>query len=244
MSNNLLYIILFAAPLIGGLIAVFYKEGKSTNFPVLMGFVGAFLLSIVLVGILPHLYHEEDASIAIFILIGFFLESILELIFGAKHHHHEQDHEHSHDHTHGSLPIGLFIALAIHSFAEGIPLTHRLNGGEDAQTGLIFGIALHEMIAAFSLLLLIRTTGLKKGAIIGFAFLYAIISPSGAIIGSFIDQTHDHVHALPKLMAVAVGTILHVSMDVLSQPLHSKSKQLVKFIAIILGIAAGFLLIH
>ena len=242
MSNNILYLILFAAPLLGGLIAVFFKEGKSTNFPVLMGFIGAFLLSIVLVGILPHLYHEEDASIAIFILIGFFIESVLELIFGAKHDHHGHDHEHSH--AHASLPIGLFIALAIHSFAEGIPLTHRLGGGADAQTGLIFGIALHEMIAAFSLVLLIRTTGIKKGLIIGFAILYALISPSGAILGSYINHAHDHVHALPKLMAVAVGTILHVSMDVLSQPLHSKSKQLVKFIAIILGIAAGFILIH
>ena len=242
MSNTLLYFVLFLAPLLGGLIAVFYKEGKSTNFPVLMGFVGAFLLSIVLVGILPHLYHEEESSIAIFILIGFFIESILELIFGTKHHHHGHDHEHGH--THASLPIGLFIALAIHSFAEGIPLTHKINGSADAQTGLIFGIALHEMIAAFSLLILVRTTGLKKGAIIALAVLYAIISPSGAILGSFYDGAHDHLHAMPKLMAVAVGTILHVSMDVLSQPLHSKSKQLIKFIAIILGIASGFILIH
>lgn len=243
MNNNILYLILFLAPFIGGLIAVFYKKEKTGNFPVLMGFVGAFLLSIVLVGILPHLYHENDASIAIFILIGFFIESLLELIFGTSHTH-DHEHGHGHVHHHATLPIGLFIALAIHSFAEGVPLTDRLDGNMGAHAGLIFGIAFHELLAAFSLILLLRTAGIKKSLLLGLVLLYAIISPSGAITGSFLNQSSDHVHILPKLMAVAVGTILHVSMDVLSQPLHSKSKQLVKFIAIILGVSAGFLLIH
>lgn len=243
MNNSILYIILFTAPLIGGMFATFYKKERSGNFPVLMGFVGAFLLSIVLVGILPHLYHENDASIAIFIMIGFFIESLLELIFGTHHHHHGEG-ENGHTHHHATLPIGLFIALAIHSFAEGVPLTNRLGGNLGAHAGLIFGIAFHELLAAFSLVLLLRTAGIKKNILLILVIGYAIISPTGAFVGSLIPQTSDHVHVLPKLMAVAVGTILHVSMDVLGQPLHSKSKQMVKFIAIILGVAAGFILIH
>jgi zinc and cadmium transporter len=244
----IIYLTLFLGPLIGGVIGVYWGDRHSRNMPIIKGFVGAFLLSVVLVGILPHLYHENESSIAIFIIVGFFLESLLEFIFGGKGHSHGNNHSHdhhNHDHEHSNFPLGLFIALSLHSFLEGMSVIPSVLESRDAMIGFVFGISFHELLAAFSLAVLLRTSTVKLKWVILFLIAYALMSPVGSFIGNSLkDYDYLQHEVIPKLLAVAVGTILHVAMDVLSAPLHSKTRQIIKFIAIGLGIAAGFTLIH
>lgn len=239
----IIYLSLFLGPMIGGVVGIYWGEKNSSYMPIIKGFVGAFLLSVVLVGILPHLYHENESSIAIFIIVGFFLESLLELIFGGKGHSHE-NHHHD-DHAVNAFPLGLFIALSLHSFLEGMSVIPSLLNSKDAMVGFVFGISFHELLAAFSLAVLLKTSSVKLKWVVLILVSYALMSPLGSFTGNFLkDFDYLQMEVIPKLLAVAVGTILHVAMDVLSAPLHSKSRQIIKFIAIGLGIAAGFTLIH
>ena len=100
---------------IGATIAFYIKTISEKNTKLLISFSGAYLFSITVLHLIPEAFAgEHNHSIAIFILIGFFIQILLE--------HFSQGVEHGHGHVHGSLSLSMLIGLCIHSFIEGMPL--------------------------------------------------------------------------------------------------------------------------
>ncbi|MFT5764742.1 MAG: zinc transporter ZupT, partial [Saprospiraceae bacterium] len=112
------YIILFLSVVIGGGLAFFVKNYNPAILQMLLSFVGAYVLGITVLHLLPGVYHEPDHFIGLWILGGFFIQILLELLSGGVEHGHiHPTHE-----PKTSFAIQILLGLCIHAFIEGMPL--------------------------------------------------------------------------------------------------------------------------
>ncbi|WP_293946712.1 MULTISPECIES: ZIP family metal transporter [unclassified Sphingobacterium] len=237
MNSILLILILFIPAFASG-IAVFFVQKKGTNFlKLILSFSGAYLFSITVLHLIPHVYQSTNTSpeiLGIYVLAGFLFQLFLEQFSqGIEHGHIHTENEHGH-HSH-SFPIGIMFSLCLHAFLEGMPLaaTH--------QTELALGISIHHIPAAFALGSILISTHLKKNTIIITLALFAAMTPFGFLLSKAISagEVGNIQQYFDKIMAVVIGIFLHISTTILfesgSIDHHKFNKK--KMIAVITGVA-------
>ncbi|MFM8431301.1 MAG: zinc/iron permease, partial [Bacteroidota bacterium] len=120
MGLTAFLVLFFSILLSGGLLFVFGKISDK-SLKLLLAFSGAYLFSLSVLHLLPEVYDSGGHTIGIFILLGFFLQIVLEIFSeGIEHGHMHVHKEHRH-----AFPLALMAGLCLHSLLEGIPLAHR-----------------------------------------------------------------------------------------------------------------------
>ena len=234
-------LLLFILTVIGGAIPLFIKEFKASWMTMMLAFSGSFLLSITMLHLLPEAAHELGEKVGFYILIGFFLQFILQRLS------HGIEHGHVHDsHFHSDSMLGIFLGLSIHAFMEGIPL--GFNYQSNATLPSIFlGVAAHKLPEAVTLcsMLLLSDTKQNKWLIL---ILFALMSPLSAITAMIYGQKFHFIsNILVYIIPLVIGSFLHISTTVLYESgtkHHELSRQ--KVIAVLLGVgfALATLLFH
>ena len=232
-----IYILLFAAPLLGGLIALQTGYKNELLLKTFLAFAGGFIFSITILNVLPQVFSIQNNYSSLLILAGFFFQILIgKFSEGAEHGHL---HTHSHNHS-MALPIGLFLSLCLHAFTEGIPL------GVISEVNKVmgFGIALHELPAAFALMSILQTEHINKKLILTLLLVYAMMSPAGAFIGnvlrfSFSDLIFNHI------LAFVAGIFLYISTTILfenSENHHFSFRKLAAVLGgVLLAVAASLM---
>lgn len=232
--NLILQVILFiVSVLIGGLLVELMRKGKASNIKLLLSFSGGFLLTIIFVHILPESY-ESLANTGYFILIGFFLQLVLEYF--------SQGAEHGHTHLakHGSkvsFPFAIFISLSIHSFFEAIPLNH---GGHTHAEQLYWGVFMHKVPVAVALKTILETSGISKRGTWIYLILFALTAPLGLLFGEWVLGAFNV--SLEWMLAIAIGMFLHVSTTIIFESSEGHKINTYKLLAILAGFGVGFLI--
>lgn len=249
--NFIFVTILFLAPVLAGLSYFLVKPSQITkNFKVMLTFAGAFLFSITIIHLIPELFemaHEQlEAAggahqhgsmmiIGVYVLLGFFLQKGLEFFSSGV--------EHGHIHHHHGLsysPVMLLASLCVHSFMEGTILNHAPQHLDSHQPyDLLLGVVFHHAPAAFILMMILASQYKKKITTIGMLFLFALSSPLGMWVGSFLIA-HGKEQAYLIMYALVTGNFLHISTTIFieSSPEHKIEKR--KIVAILLGVGMAF----
>lgn len=239
--------VLLLTPLASGLLIYAVKDFKSTNFKLLLVFAGAYLFGITVVHILPELYREnqEVELIGLFVLIGFFLQQVLEYFssgveHGHIHTHHHDDHSHGHhdhhDHKHDHHPhqtsvqrkqtaIVLLTALCVHAFLEGGMLAEPPEGMRSNYdlNAILLGIALHRAPAAFALMTVLSAQLQSRTRAIPHLIVFSLAAPVGLLLSTYFVQSEImSSQALIFLYALVSGNFLHISTTIVfeSTPEH------------------------
>lgn len=210
-------LILFGFTMLGGIAALFTTgTQKSIRYPLI--FAGSFLFSITIIHILPEVFSlsENPMRIGLFILLGFFIQQILEYFTSGI--------EHGHFHAHGKISsgsqIGLLIALMIHSLMEGALLTHDSPfHAQHESYSLLVGILLHKVPAAFALISTLKTSQRFTSKLWIVLIIFSLSSPLGLLLN---DQLSMHTDNLLILSALVCGSFLHISTTIFveSSPNH------------------------
>lgn len=239
------YIILFSSALVGGGAALAGDQRFRRYLPVLLSFSGAYLLGIAALELIPDVFGRESAASGLWLLLGFFVQLLLEGL--------SQGVEHGHVHAHRGKGVGfaagIMLGLGIHAFLEGLPLgaTSLIpdEGGQahfhDAH--LLYGIALHKLPAAFALGLLLRGSGYSKPFVWGCLCLFGLLSPLGALMAetlSIVPLWRE------RILALVVGSFLHISTTILFEAdgTHRHGISVVKFLIILAGMTVAYLTVH
>jgi zinc transporter ZupT len=251
-------IALLIASVIAAVITVNWLKPTDRNrIKLLIAFSGSYLLSITALHLLPEVFDRIDtnrgAYFGAFVLVGFFLQLMLEYLSGGI------EHGHAHDDKTSSIPIGLLIGLCLHAFLEGMPL----GGGENShaghshshahdhshshdkawQSGLLWGIVLHKYPVAIVFLSMLLNNGMSKGKAFGLLALFGAMAPLGTLLGGaeIIGQFHR------EILAIVIGIFLHVSTTILFESSEGHKFNAYKILAIAAGLAlaaVGMLLHH
>ncbi|HTO17218.1 MAG TPA: ZIP family metal transporter [Edaphocola sp.] len=209
--NITLNLLLFLVTILGGLIPIVYHKWTDLKLNLLLTFSGAYLLSITMLHLIPESAEVLGFEMGIYILIGFFLQQFLQKFT----HGIEHGHSHNTTHHHNHLPIAsLVIGMAVHAFAEGIPL-----GAEylDQQTvpALYIAIALHKLPEAMvitSLLIINKNSNLR---VILLLAAFSALSPlSSFITHSYALEWQEFSKVIPYIIAIVTGSFLHIGTTI------------------------------
>lgn len=221
--------ILFIFPLIGGLLALYSKQEWKNTIKLFLAFSGAFLFAITFLNFIPEAYHHIENA-GIWVLAGFFFQIFIEQF--------TKGIEHGHSHLHDIKNIApIFIGLGLHAFLEGIPVGSQNSG---ITNGLLYGVALHEMPAAFVLAISIKALMPDKN-ILPYILIYALFCPAGATLGYYVEHIEHGDKIFMILLAFVSGTFLHISTTILfeNSEEHKISKR--KLTAVVIGTGLAIL---
>ncbi|MBB4077879.1 zinc transporter ZupT [Lewinella aquimaris] len=231
------YFFLFASALIGGGLAQYGEQRYRAYLPILLSFSGAYLLAIAALELIPDVFGEPSDAPGLWLLLGFFVQLLLEGF--------SQGVEHGHVHTHRGQGFGyamqVMIGLGLHAILEGLPL--GATDGHVHHHNLLLGIGLHKLPAAFALGLLLRGSGYSRQFVWGCLTVFGLLSPLGAFLGEIISI--DPVWRI-RILALVVGSFLHISTTILFEAdgSHRHGISVRKFLVILAGMSVAFFTVH
>ncbi|RNL54555.1 ZIP family metal transporter [Pedobacter jejuensis] len=227
------FAVLFFCAFLGGTAIFLVKSDKSKLLKLILSFSGAYLFAITVLHLIPDAYSGTDkGQIGIFILIGFLLQIFLEQFSEGV------EHGHIHKHQDGNVfPFGIMISLCLHAFLEGMPLA------KDQHNELIFGISLHHIPAAFALASILMQNHFKKGSIIIYLLIFAVMAPLGFYVSIGLSNgTIGGIDAyFNKIMGIVIGIFLHISTTILFESSADHKINTRKMIAVLLGIGVALI---
>lgn len=231
-------LVLLSGPLLGIFIQRKFSNGSHKFISNTVLFSGSFLLGISLFGLMPELFENIDtAQIAgLWIVIGFLFQIILEKFTGGLGH----GHIHNHD-----IPKSVFVlfgGLMMHALLEGYSagLNNHIRPG--VVSGMVGGIAIHEIPAAFSLSVLMHSKYKGKVHALLFLILYAFATPLGYFIGVYVHEEsliNDNISQI--ITAIIAGTFLHISTTIVFENSLRKKEGLSKWLVILSGLIVSYI---
>ena len=220
------------------------KPSDPNKLKLLIAFSGAYLLSITALHLLPEVFTDDDrgAYFGSFVLVGFFIQVMLEYLSGGI------EHGHAHTHRSAGLPVGLMIGLCLHAFLEGMPLgggdaghSHHGHSHSHGLEPLLLGIVLHKYPVAMVFLAMLLNSGLAKAKAFGLLAVFAAMAPLGTLL-SGVEMVGQYNR---ESLAIVIGIFLHVSTTILFESSEGHRFNAYKMMAIAAGLAlsaAGMLL--
>jgi zinc transporter ZupT len=215
----------------------------------LLVFAGAYIFSITIVHLMPELFlaTKQPRIIALFILVGFFMQIFLDFLTTGVEHGHLHKHQH---HGHSVSPIMLMVGLIIHAFMDGSILVHPgENTGNDGgfhALSLLVGIILHKIPAAVVLMSVLQMKFSSKKILIALLLIFSIASPIGLILSDFLNESQIlSRETFLIVFAIVSGNFLHISTTIYfeTSPDHqyNRKKIVISLIAALLAISIEFL---
>tara|TARA_B100000949_G_scaffold214941_1_gene210831 strand:- start:37 stop:783 length:747 start_codon:yes stop_codon:yes gene_type:complete len=245
----LTYALLIFSVFAAALTVLWVKPSDPNKLKLLIAFSGAYLLSITALHLLPEVFTGDDrgAYFGSFVLVGFFIQVMLEYLSGGI------EHGHAHTHRSAGLPVGLMIGLCLHAFLEGMPLgggdaghshhghSHHGDSHSHGLEPLLLGIVLHKYPVAMVFLAMLLNSGLAKAKAFGLLAVFAAMAPLGTLL-SGVEMVGQYNR---ESLAIVIGIFLHVSTTILFESSEGHRFNAYKMMAIAAGLAlsaAGMLL--
>ena len=243
-----MYIIILAISVVLiGLIADVLKEKLNQYNKYIIPFSVSFVLSLICLHILPELFQKPHIYIGLFVLIGFVIQIILELL--------SKGIEHGHIHFHGKLTetkvIPIFIGISLHSFIEALPLnsihqTHdHIHKHYDIEDGIsliyFLMILVHKLPVAAVLMMLFNkvfNSNIKKYLLF---IIFALTAPAGAVFGKYFSSNSNFAEISTIFLAVSTGMLLHITTLLIFEDHHSSNDKWKNLILISLGFIIGLI---
>ena len=233
-------LILFLITFLGGMAVLFIHKPSPTSLKRLLIFVGGYLFAITFLHILPELFslHTDSRLAGLYILIGFFLQLLLEFFSKGVEHGHMYESNQD-EHRHSITPSSLMVALFIHAFLDGVILNNSsIHSHHNHSTNsLLIGILLHKVPEAFALASILNNLINRKRTVILYLSIFALATPLGLLGSGYGSQQQwlsEHVSL--ALWGIVSGNFVHIATTIFleANPNHQPNVQ--KFLASLTGV--------
>lgn len=224
--------LLFLITLAGGLLPVFTPPLSDEKMHLLLAFSGSFLLGITCLHLLPETFIELPERAGIFLLVGFFLQLLIQR---ATH-----GIEHGHTHIHGTTSVVLvpiLVGLSVHAFMEGLPLGFNYRSAA-TNPSLYLAVGAHKLPEAM-LLGMLLTQAYSRSKAIATMVLFALVTPCSALLAAFLGHNYSAMaQTVTVLIPIVAGAFIHISTTIFFESgtkHHALTK--LKISAMLLGVA-------
>ncbi len=227
--------VIFFITLLAGITAYMLATQMKDWIKYLLSFSGAYLFGLTITHLLPEMYEHSGSQtwLPVCILIGFFVQLILEQFSRGV------EHGHIHVHENERFPVMLLVSLLIHAIMEGALLSDHAHGGHEDGFGLnyLFGLSIHKIPIAVVLAILLRKSKISRIGAIIVLVMFALATPVGTIASGYLTIEIGSV-----LMALVAGSFLHISTTILFESTPNHKFNLLKFMLALVGAATSFLI--
>jgi zinc and cadmium transporter len=237
MSFIAIYILLIITALASGSLIFFFRFEDQNRLKLLLAFSGAFLMGISFIKLIPEVFSGPSHFAGLFVLLGFSIQLILELITEGA------EHGHRHEHSEGErvAPFLLLTGLCIHAFLEGMPIVNSVD--ISIRRSLVIGIVLHNIPISITLVSLFVHYCCSKRRAFLYLTIFAFMTPLGSIISSLIPYVISASMEMfyKYVLAIVVGIFLHVATSILFETSENHKYNLRKFITVCFGLGVSVL---
>lgn len=240
-------LLLFLAAFLGGMIVLVIRRPSPVFLKFLLIFSGGYLFSITFLHVLPDLFalHTDSRLAGLYILIGFFLQLLLEFFSKGVEHGHMYE-AHQEEHQHSIAPLTLMIALFIHAFLDGVILSspssmhlHHGHGHVHSTDGLLIGVLLHKVPESLALASVLIKLISRKRTVVICLLIFALASPLGLLGSGYCSQQQLlSGHASLALWGIVSGSFVHIATTILFEASPGHYPNFKQFLTSLAG--AGF----
>lgn len=235
LYNLFLFLVTFA----GGSLPLWVKWMDERRMHYLLAFSGSFLLSVTFLHLLPETFEELNTAAGVYLLIGFFLQLLIQRITHGMEHGHAHIHPHEHGHQVALMPV--LAGLSLHAAMDGLPLGfhYRIQSTEPS---LYLAIAVHKLPEAMLIASLVSAVRNRSNALVTL-LIFSAITPVTAMLAQYAGE---HYHAMSKavsiLIPVVAGAFIHIATTIFFES-GTKQHMLTwqKLTAMLAGVGMAFL---
>jgi zinc and cadmium transporter len=238
LSYLSIYFYLFFPVLLSGLSVFLLKTSNRRILKLVLAFSGSYLFGLCVTHLIPQIYLSGTPEIGIFVLVGFFIQILLEFFSEGIEH----GHIHVHKEKHGSFPLLVILSLCMHSFLEGMPLSQK---EEKLVTPLLMGIVLHNIPVSFALMSMLLESGINRKKALLWLTVFGLMSPLGLVFSNILLSRSFYADIslyFDRIMAIVIGIFLHISTTILFESTEDHRFNLYKFAVIMAGAAMAIAL--
>lgn len=241
----LLNLALFSLTFLGGLLPLLVPSWEKKYANDLLAFSGAFLFAVCIGHILPESFEKTEVHKAgAFVIVGFFMQFVLQRLTHGVEHGHDCDHHHN-----DATAWSLFGGMAIHSFVEGLPLS---TGYFDMEIliPLYAAILFHKIPTAIIVMGMFEKDSRHRLRPFFILALFAMLTPIGATIGYAINTwIPNFENALHWIIPIVAGSFLQIATTIFYETGNHHHKLSVRswvliILGVLLGMSSGLLHIH
>ncbi len=225
----------FLSTFLGGILALKLKN----KLPLIMGFAAGVILGVVFFDIFPEIinqvnqYNFDSLPIMIALVIGFLAFHILEKTI-LIHHAHEKQYA---QHTHPKVGILSALALAGHSFMDGLGIGLGFQVSQDIGILVAMAVISHDFTDGMNTVALMLTHKNTEKKTMAFLFLDAIAPFLGAFSTLFFTLSP---WALTIYLGAFAGFLLYIGASDILPEAHSQNSSLKLIGLTILGVVLVF----
>lgn len=229
-------ILTFVATFIGGLVGLKYKDKMRT----LLGFTAGVLLAVVAFDLIPEIAElAESSGISlempmITLVIGFLLFHIAEKVL-LIHHSHE---DHYGEHKHPTVGVLSALALAAHSFLDGVAIGIGFQVSPEAGIAVALAVLAHDFSDGLNTVSLMVAHKNSDKKALGFLAISALAPVLGGL-STLLFTLSDTV--LLGYLGFFAGFLLYIGASDILPEAHSKDSSLKTVFATVLGVVFIFL---
>ena len=182
-----IYLVLIGTVLLSGsLVFVIPRSEDKKVLRFLLAFSGAFLIGLTFLKLVPEIFSQPAPFTGLFVLAGFLIQLVLELITeGAEH-----GHPHNIRKEEKVSPFLLLTGLCIHSFLEGMPIVAAFETG--IQHTLVIGIVVHNIPISLTLMSLFLHYNAPRGRPLRILVIFALMTPLGSAFSRLLQFIDPH----------------------------------------------------
>lgn len=202
-------LLLFVLTLAGGSIPLWLKGLDDKRMHLLLAFSGSFLLGISLLHLLPETFEETGHKAGLYLLIGFFLQLLIQRFT----HGVEHGHAHVHPHEHHIPLMSIMLGLSVHAFMEGLPLGfhYRMKATEPS---LYLAVAAHKLPEAMLVASLALAAKGKRTAWTLLLIFSALTPLAGMLAMQLGMKFHFIAQLVEVLIPIVAGAFIHIATTI------------------------------
>ena len=226
------YLLLLSSIAAGVLTTLLFRLEERSFIKLVNAFIGAYLLCLTFLHLLPELYaHAETGApsrflIGLLILAGFFVQLVLDTV--------SRGVEHGHTHPLHGAAAGVLAGLCMHAFVEAMALGNAGTHYDPASRRLLlWSIVVHNYPVSIALLVILLHSGMKRGRALRCLALFAAMAPLGLTLSSHTALAQ-HTR---ELTALVIGIFMHIGTTILFESTDEHRFNRQKAVAIALGTA-------
>lgn len=225
-------LLLFLSSAISGIAMVWFRPNGTKSIKLLLSFSGAFLMAICFLHLIPEVFTNTPKEVSLFLLIGFFLQLLLDYFSGGIEH----GHIHLHKDQLKKFPFLVFLSLCFHAFIEAAPAFHFHPGDHSHDVSpLLIGIVMHKIPISIVLASLLLANQIKKTNVAIAIIIFSLMAPLGGFLGHWLNHNTQFADLFPYLLALAAGILLHIATTILLETSDNHKFSKMKIVSILVG---------
>jgi ZIP family zinc transporter/zinc and cadmium transporter len=162
---------------VGGAAAVTSRARWSTRaLDMMIAFSGGFMISVVLLDMVPEALRQNGPSAAWIILAGYVLVHLTQHTLAPHFHFGEETH-----HVTRVTGVSALIGLLVHTFVDGVAIVSGFGAGTKLGTLVLVAIMLHKLPEGSAISSLFMVAGLGRGRALAAAAALGVATILGAL---------------------------------------------------------------